>query len=400
MAKKKGISQYQKIHTLLEYLRKNTDADHRVRQKDLRKDGAIKDTLGHKTTFASNIERISETLNMNEDGSLKDESEWELVYDGFLKEYGSEEWDLEEYDDMDDDMDDDVNHRIGQIYYQHPFSYEEVNRLIEGVLFLDTVDEKESKELINKMMDKLTSKYYKASHSMVHKVHKPGIYNTEALHKSLSVVRTAIADRVQIEFTFQGYNCEKQLVNIRNRRDVLCPYYIVANAGRYYLIGCYMSTQEAQPKMSIWRIDLMGDITIPERDIAKGRKGKAVLPKHEVGNLPLEWDEKFLVSHMNMSYDEPKNITLRIKSSKQEGDGKASLQGNYTFLYDYFGEEFTYKGREEVEPYEDIVEVRCSPYGMVNWVLQYSDRVEVVGPEDVRNRVKEKIEKLVVKYKD
>ncbi len=102
---------------------------------------------------------------------------------------------------------------------------------------------------------------------------------------------------------------------------------------------------------------------------------------------------------MNMSYDEPRIITLKIKSPKQENDSKKSIRGDYTFLYDYFGEGFTYIQTEKMPPYDDIVKVRCSPYGIVNWALQYSDRVEVVAPEEVRKLVKEKIEKLVEKYR-
>ena len=57
-----------------------------------------------------------------------------------------------------------------------------------------------------------------------------------------------------------------------------------------------------------------------------------------------------------------------------------------------------YFATEKIEPYDDIVEVVCSPYGMVNWALQYSDRVEVLEPIDVRNKVIEKINKLCMKY--
>ena len=53
---------------------------------------------------------------------------------------------------------------------------------------------------------------------------------------------------------------------------------------------------------------------------------------------------------------------------------------------------------EETAPYDNIVKVECSPFAMVHWVLQYSDRVEVVAPEEVRNGVIEKIRNLNVKY--
>lgn len=53
---------------------------------------------------------------------------------------------------------------------------------------------------------------------------------------------------------------------------------------------------------------------------------------------------------------------------------------------------------EENAPYDDIVKVECTPYGMVHWALQYSDRVEVVEPQEVREAVIEKVRNLNEKY--
>ena len=46
----------------------------------------------------------------------------------------------------------------------------------------------------------------------------------------------------------------------------------------------------------------------------------------------------------------------------------------------------------------EIVEVRTSPYGIVNWALQYSDKVELIGPESVVKSIKERVEELCKKY--
>jgi len=67
-------------------------------------------------------------------------------------------------------------------------------------------------------------------------------------------------------------------------------------------------------------------------------------------------------------------------------------------MYDWFGDTFTYLETEMESPFDDIVQVICSPYAMVNWALQYSDRVEVLEPVDVRNEVIKKIKKLNNKY--
>ena len=67
-------------------------------------------------------------------------------------------------------------------------------------------------------------------------------------------------------------------------------------------------------------------------------------------------------------------------------------------MYDWFGDTFRYIETENVPPYDDIVEVKCSPYAMVNWALQYSDRVEVLEPVEVREQVIKKIKNLAIKY--
>ena len=38
------------------------------------------------------------------------------------------------------------------------------------------------------------------------------------------------------------------------------------------------------------------------------------------------------------------------------------------------------------------------PFAMVNWALQYSDRVEVLEPESIRRQVAEKARRLYEKY--
>ena len=99
-----------------------------------------------------------------------------------------------------------------------------------------------------------------------------------------------------------------------------------------------------------------------------------------------------------MSYDKPDWITLKIKSPKQEDNPTRRIRADYTFLHDWFGDKFKVVENEKTAPYDDIIKVECSPFVMTHWTLQYSDRVKVVAPEEVRNSVKEKIRNLNVKY--
>ena len=127
--------------------------------------------------------------------------------------------------------------------------------------------------------------------------------------------------------------------------------------------------------MLIWRIDLMSDVEVLKT---------ARTARNKIENMPPEWTDSFQFSHLNMSYDKPETIRLRIRDA--EGG-----EPPYTFLRDWFGETWRSVGTDEVE-------VECSPFGMANWAMQYSDRVEVLKPEHVREMVKDQVRKMNEKY--
>lgn len=140
----------------------------------------------------------------------------------------------------------------------------------------------------------------------------------------------------------------------------------------------------------------MTELEIPKPDKKPNSKGLPALEKKEVKNLPDVWNDEFQLSHLNMSFDQPVKVRLRIKSPK-DGNLKP-LRADYTFMYDWFGDTFKYVETEKHLPYDDIVTVKCSPFAMVNWALQYSDRVEVLEPISVRDMIIEKIRNLNEKY--
>ncbi len=92
-----------------------------------------------------------------------------------------------------------------------------------------------------------------------------------------------------------------------------------------------------------------------------------------------------------MDFDQPIPIKLRIYPGVRPGT-------DYTFLYDWFGDTFRYERTETEPPYGDIVRVWCGSFSMVNWVLQYAGRVEILEPVEVREAVKEKLRTMNQRY--
>ena len=357
----------------LECLRRETDERHRIKQNELRE--MLSEYYSSKAKARSNdyINALARALNFDEDGELLPEEEWRIVFDAFRETYGASE-DCEEDDDC--EPGDTQRMPIRNLYYQPIFFYEEIDALIEGVLFSKTLDEATAKRLAEKIRRNLTSKYYTDNYREIHKVREPMPLDRAMLHENIAVIRRALDESRRISFRFNTYDCHGKLVPT-GEPYVASPHYIVANGGHYYLIGGADNRRDAAkpPKMLIWRIDLMSDVQVVKT---------ARVPRSKIENMPSEWTDSFQFSHLNMSYDKPQRILLRIR----DADGGTPP---YTFLRDWFGDTWRSVG-------EDKVEVECSPFGMVNWAMQYSDRVEVLAPEHVREAVKEKVRRMRKKY--
>lgn len=392
---KERYSKLERAYRILEYLKKNSDSEHTITQASLRKVPDLEKYLGDKETYNDTIVKIAMAMNLEEYGA-KPEGEWKIIFKDFKKIYG--ESSLDENEENSDD--EQTKMRIRGLYYNHTFSYEEINSLIEGVLFSKTLDSKTANELVEKIENNLTTNFYPKGAKRICKVQEPVLADREILRKNLLTIQQAIDNSVQVSFTFNGYNRDKQLVANHNKKDVVSPYYIVASSGRYYLLACkeLVYDKKTVRNMSIWRIDLMSEIEIPNRDDKRNIKGIPSINKREVENLPQSWSEDFQLSHLNMSFDNPVKVKLKIKSPKDKDNRLKPLRADYTFMYDWFGDTFRYIRTEETAPFDDIVEVRCSPFAMANWALQYSDRVEVLEPESVRNMVIEKVKNLMNKY--
>ena len=136
----------------------------------------------------------------------------------------------------------------------------------------------------------------------------------------------------------------------------------------------------------IWhyRVDLMSDV-----QILTDADGKAVpIDFCAFEALPICnacWDpEKYMAEHLYMAYDEPKEIRIKINNT------------DYTILHDWFGNHYE-KTKQPCEAGYDIVNVRNSPFMIVQWAMQYASAVEVIG-EEIRKEIREEIKKLKEKY--
>lgn len=394
MLKRNGgrISKIERAYKLLKYLKKNSDKDHTIMQKDLRENFEIEKYVGDKETYNDTITKLAMTMNFDEYG-IKSEKDWRIVFNDFTKNYGSKALEKEESDveTLKSKM------RIRGLYYNPIFTYEEINYIIEAILSSKTIDSATADILIKKIEENLTSKYYKKNHKAICRIKEIPNENQKILRENLLTIQKAIERNVQISFIYNQYNRDKVLVPKSNNRETVSPYYVVDNEGKYFLIACKEVVENLVKirKLTVWRVGLLSQVEIPLLNEKYQSSGIPSIDKSKVENFTQDLSILFSDFHENVTLDKPTKIQLKINNKNSSTDSKNI---DYTFLYDRFKNEFKYLYTEKLPPYKDVVEVKCSPYVMVDLALQYSDKVEVVEPEFVREMIVDTIKELTKKY--
>ena len=385
------------VFKIMAYLKRNTDPDHPTSQKQMRADGEfeeLSELLGNKTTFHNKMVNMAMALDFSDGVNINKREDCRLIFksvDDMLK--ASESTGLPE--DLEDSLPEEQLKSTRGIYYNHPFSFDEVTDIINAVNTAKIIEEDKKAALIEKIKYELTSKNYKAGKVTIH--NKENTDSAE-LCRNIRVIQQAICSGTQISFYFNYYFSDYSLKHSKyvislshtnNKRSYVSPHYIVTDNGRYYMLGCFESKDvqftSVKKKLCVYRIDLMTDVKLR-------KSGGKLMPATKVQQVTdaVMGDnlEQFKKAHLGMSYDSPSTVTIKVENPYKDTN-------SLTFVKDAFGDDCSIT--EHHKAY-DIIEVRTSKFGIVNWALQYSDKVTVLSPDDVVDSIKDKIEKLKNKY--
>ena len=297
--------------------------------------------------------------------------------------------------------------QLRNIRYNQLFSFEELNQVIEAVLFLKNTSADQKEKLIRKLQTLSSVNYAKHSPFIsettgcisknISGVFEDSRIDEKVVKKNLNIIREAMEANegrgYKISFCFNGYDKDKQLVLRKNGagdpiRYISNPYYVILYNGKYYLI-CNIEPYE---NVAFYRIDLMSDVAVHiKRSLVDSQRFVRAIRKQKrnIQGLPKEWEDRsaaaFQSEHLYMFYGEPCEIRLKIDRER------------YTLLHDYFGEHYTFI--KHIDEIWDEVKVTCVPKAMEAWAMQCSAYVEVLSPENVRANIANTCEQLLERYK-
>ncbi|HRU02450.1 MAG TPA: WYL domain-containing protein, partial [Victivallales bacterium] len=321
---------------ILNKLKENTDETKTLTQAEILK---IISTTKNARTLSSTIDKMLSALNPPEyDGENSDE--FRIQYKGWDQNIMLKRLDLKE-----EKLEGKISTKLPSITdlrFVHDFTFDELDSVIEGIYFSKTINDGQRERLVKKIVN-LSSKNYKSKYidsngklrNNIEGIQENLFTKKSELTQNINIIQQAMKDNVKISFYFNGYNADKKLEPAKdkfgkNKEYVVSPYHIVAYNGKYYLIA----NTDPFKNVSIYRIDLMSAVNKKGMDTGNSKEIARRKPVRDIKGLSEPWDASaFISAHLNMFYDEPQTIRLKIRNDR------------YTILHDWFGERYEFKGK-------------------------------------------------------
>lgn len=343
----------QLILNVLDILKKYTDEDHRLSQKE------IVDIL--RVEYDMSADRKSVRRNILDLIELG----YEIEYSEAIRMVPNKATgELEE------------SYIWSDFYLVREFADSELRLLIDSLLFSKHIPYSQCKELIEKL-EGLSNKYFKSKVKHIRTMPDSTLDNRQLFY-TIDVLDEAISRGRQVSFCYNRYGTDKKLhaekdANGKVREYIINPYQIAATNGRYYLIANY----DKYDNVSHYRLDRITDIKILQSEVkpikqVKGLENGFSLPKH-------------MAEHVYMFSGE--SIPVVFKAKKY-------IVGD---VLDWFGKNVEFSDETEDEI---TVRVTVNEKAMRRWALQYALHTKIISPQNLAQQIKEDLASAVENYNE
>lgn len=256
------------------------------------------------------------------------------------------------------------------IWLEKDFSDENLQMLIDSVLFSKYISQNEAKELIGKIKDMGSATFQEknkgiAKLSSVYHAHEVNFF------KELGVIQQAISQEKKLSISHGNYKESNGKFILEGKNKIIHPYHLAFSNGRYYLIA-YAEDRE---KIEHFRVDKIRN--------AK-RLDQPVKPIRDTQLKGIALGD-YLMSHPFLFTGDVISVTFKVQSNK------------IGHVIDTFGETPVYRGSDKRTT---TFSVRCNEEDMYYWALQFGSCVEVLEPQRLRERLRVAVEEMAMRYQN
>lgn len=250
------------------------------------------------------------------------------------------------------------------------FEMGELKLLIDSVASSKFLSEAKTKELIKKF-EKYCSVYQrKQLQRQVIVPNRIKSMNTQ-IHYNTSNIHGAIADNKQISFRYFHHDtAKKKVYSKKGQKFVVSPWMMVYSDENYYLVAFDSDKQE----MRHFRVDRMEGVIQLETD-REGADAYSQIDK-----------ENYTTYNFGMYQGERKYVTMRFTNDMVDS------------VLDRFGNNVDINPLKDKRHFETTVLVSVSDQ-FFGWVFGLGNKVQIVRPDDVVEKMKAQLGKITERYK-
>lgn len=258
--------------------------------------------------------------------------------------------------------------RNGSYLASRDFEDSELRLLIDGVLSSRYINARHSKDLIEKLC-RLSNERFKSNVKNIYSVNEWSKSKSVDLFYNIDVIDEAIEKNRQITFDYNKYGIDKKLY--KSASHTVSPYQLILHNQRYFL----MAYNEKWGNIGYYRMDRITNICLTDTSLTPLKSIKG----YEAG---IEY-RKFSSSLPYMFADEVQNISFKAPEWMSDQ------------IVDWFGFDFKV---ERANDGDCVFYINASPKAMEYWAMQYLNFVEVLKPQELREKIKTNIQSALNKY--
>ena len=265
--------------------------------------------------------------------------------------------------------------KAGYCICSRDFELPELRLLIDAVQAANFITPKKTKELIKKIGTLCSASQATMLERQVYIEKRHKCFNEE-IYYNIDIISRAIQSGRRINFTYSKRQLDRETNTITTEEKDFCvsPYAMIWSNDHYYLIG----NNQKYDNLMHTRIDRMKKVEIAQE---RARKFSEVSPYKNYFDSA-DYSGKIF----NMFSGDTQTFEASCDSSILEE------------IVDRFGSDTTMKVGAEENRF--FMSTKCViSEGLVSWIMQFGDKIEVLEPKSLKDQVKKRAEDILNIYK-
>lgn len=262
----------------------------------------------------------------------------------------------------------------GYFLASRDFELPEVFLLGDAVRTAKFISEKKTRELTSKL-DKLLSRYQSKNNLRGIYIDGSSKTHNEELFYNIDRINTAIEQGKKIKFTYSKKVLrEGRQIVTESKTRVVSPYAMTWQFDYYYLIGNY----DKYDNLMNLRIDRIHSVEITDEPIRHFGEVSAYRDTFDVADYT-----KKLFGMFGGNTQE-----IKLRCSNKILEQVTDRFGDSIFIINVTETTFDFTVKAAVSD------------ALVTWIMNYEDKIEVVSPDELRDKIVSRAEKILKIYKN